>query len=245
MKKTLKELIKQKYNLDDKEINSLTMQGRVFVNNEKVLLTSLKFLDSDKIEIKFKKTKYVSRGAYKLKEAIEKFKLKIKNKVCLDIGSSTGGFVQILLENHAKKVYALDSGTNQLDFSLRVNENVVVYEKTNLKNMNPSMFVEKLDLVTCDVSFISLRHVFEICNKIFDYKIKLITLIKPQFEASSKYVANGGYVEQKYHEFILNKVINIAKKNNFHLLKAIIKSPILGEKSKNIEYLAFFEKQGD
>ncbi|CRH45817.1 TlyA family RNA methyltransferase [Mycoplasmopsis arginini] len=245
MKKTLKELIKEKFNLENKKIDSLAMQGKIFINNEKVFLASIKVDENCNIEIKDKSNKYVSRGAYKLKEAIEKFEIEVENKTCLDIGSSTGGFVQVLLENKANKVYALDSGTNQLDFSLRKNDKVVVYEKTNLKNINESLFDEVIELITCDVSFISLKRVFEVCNKIFLNGTKLMALIKPQFEASSKYVEPGGYVPEQHHEYIKNKILQIAKENNFVLIKPIIKSPILGEKSKNIEYLSFFEKQGE
>ncbi|WP_427867286.1 TlyA family RNA methyltransferase [Mycoplasmopsis arginini] len=245
MKKTLKELIKEKFNLEDKKIDSLAMQGKIFINNEKVFLASMKVDENCNIEIKEKNNKYVSRGAYKLKEAIEKFQIEIENKTCLDIGSSTGGFVQVLLENKANKVYALDSGTNQLDFFLRKNDKVVVYEKTNLKNINQSLFSEVIELITCDVSFISLKHVFEVCNKTFLNGTKLMALIKPQFEASSKYVEPGGYVPEQHHEYIKNKILQIAKENNFVLIKPIIKSPILGDKSKNIEYLSFFEKQGE
>ncbi|BAP39359.1 TlyA family RNA methyltransferase [Metamycoplasma canadense] len=243
MKKTLKELIKQKYNLDDKTIDSLAMQGKIFVNNEKIFLSSFKFKEDCKIEINDKKNKYVSRGAYKLKKAIEEFNIQPEDKICLDIGSSTGGFVQVLLEYKAKKVYALDSGTNQLDFSLRQNKNVFVYEKTNLKNITSEMFKEKIDLITCDVSFISLKNVFEICNRSFENGVKIMALIKPQFEASSKFVEPGGYVKEEHHEYIKNKIIRFANDNNFYLIKQIIKSPILGDKSKNIEYLSFFEKK--
>ncbi|MGX9339534.1 TlyA family RNA methyltransferase [Mycoplasma sp. 332] len=243
MKKTLKQLIKEKFLLDEKTIDSLAMQGRIIVNNEKVFYPTLRFSDDCVITIKQKKDNYVSRGAYKLKEAIKEYGINVEDKVCLDIGSSTGGFVQVLLENKARKVYALDSGTNQLAFSLRINDKVVVYEKTNLKVINNNLFGEDINLVTCDVSFISLKYVFEVCNKTFGNGVLLVALIKPQFEASSKYVEPGGYVPKQHHEYIINKVINIARENNFILLKPIIESPIRGEKSKNIEYLSFFVKQ--
>ncbi|MBN4089410.1 TlyA family RNA methyltransferase [Mycoplasma enhydrae] len=243
MKKTLKELIKIKHNLDDKTIDSIVMQGKIIVNGEKVFLSSLKFPEDSKIKIINYEKEYVSRGAYKLKEAITKFNIKVDNKVCLDIGSSTGGFVQVLLENNASKVYAVDSGTNQLDYSLRIKDNVFVYEKTNLKNLTENMFDENIDLITCDVSFISLKHVFEICNKIFNNNCQLVALIKPQFEASSKYVQPGGFVDKQHHKFIIDRVIEHAKKNDFVLVNEIVESPILGEKSKNIEYLSHFEKR--
>ncbi|ENY69310.1 Hemolysin A [Metamycoplasma auris 15026] len=243
MKFILKDLIKKKYDIDEKTIESLAMQGRIYVNNEKVFLASQKYDEKVNIRIEYQKEKYVSRGAYKLKEALEKFEINPKDLVCLDIGSSTGGFVQILLENNAKKVYALDVGTNQLDYSLRTNKKVVVYEKTNLKNIEKDLFLEDIDLITCDVSFISLKHVLLVCNKTFKNNVQLIVLIKPQFEASKKYVLPGGYVDEKHHDYIKNKIVEIAARNNFALQKEIIKSPILGDKSKNIEYLAYFKKK--
>ncbi|AZZ65469.1 TlyA family RNA methyltransferase [Metamycoplasma phocicerebrale] len=243
MKKTLKELLKLNFNFeDDKEIDSIVMQGKVIVNNEKILLSSLKFPENVKIRIINHKIPYVSRGAFKLKEALKQFKVDVNNKICLDIGSSTGGFVQVLLEAGASKVFALDSGTNQLDYSLRINEKVIVYEKTNIKNILSSMFNEKIDLITCDVSFISLKYVFEACSKTFEKIDNLIVLIKPQFEASSKYVEQGGFVKEEHHNFIINRVLEYANNYGFKLLNPIVKSPILGDKSKNIEYLANFQK---
>ncbi|WP_369085968.1 TlyA family RNA methyltransferase [Metamycoplasma spumans] len=242
MKKTLKQLVSSLHNIDEKMAEALIREGKVIANGEKVFLPSLKYdEEKSKIELIIEKKEYVSRGAYKLLGAIEKFNLDLSNLVCIDIGSSTGGFVQVLLENNAKKVYAIDSGTNQLDYSLRINDKVVVYEKTNLKNLNREMLKENLQFATCDVSFISLRHVFKICNEILDEGVRIMALIKPQFEAISKYVEEGGYVDIQHHEYIINKVLNFAKENNF-VLEKIDKSPITGEKSKNIEYISLFRK---
>ncbi|AWX69684.1 TlyA family RNA methyltransferase [[Mycoplasma] anseris] len=244
MRRTLLELIMEKENLDEFLAESWIREGYVIANGEKTFLPSLKFEENTfKYEIlKKNKNKYVSRAALKLIEAIKKFKIDIKNKVCLDIGSSTGGFVQVLLENQAKKVYAVDCGTNQLDYSLRTNPKIKIYEKTNLKNLTRSMFEEEIDFVSCDVSFISSKHVFKVCKEILNENTTLMLLIKPQFEASSKYVETGGFVKEEHHHYIINKVINFAKsfefKNEF-----IAKSPITGEKSKNIEYISLFRKE--
>ncbi|TPE57074.1 TlyA family RNA methyltransferase [[Mycoplasma] falconis] len=229
-------------NIDIKLAQALIREGKVIVNGDKVILPSLKFnLETIKIDFVGLDKQYVSRGAYKLLEAIQLFNIDLKNKVCLDIGSSTGGFVQVMLEAEANKVYAVDSGTNQLDYSLRINEKVKVYEQTNLKNLQLDMFDEKIDFVSCDVSFISLKHVFEVCSKILENHVKIMALIKPQFEASSKYVEEGGYVDPVHHEYIINKVVNFANVFGFKM-KSIALSPIKGEKSKNIEYISLFEK---
>ncbi|WP_412031426.1 TlyA family RNA methyltransferase [Metamycoplasma buccale] len=241
MKKIIDILI-EKFKLENNVAESLIRAGDVLVNDEKIILPSLKF-DEKNINIKLlNKKQYVSRGAFKLIAALKEFKINLQNFICLDIGSSTGGFVQVLLENGANKVYAVDVGTNQLDYKLRINEKVVVYEKTNLKNLNIDFFNEPLDLITCDVSFISLKHVFAVSQHLLESKKKIITLIKPQFEAISKYVSKGGFVDEIHHKYIIEKVISYAKKCNFNLLK-ISKSPILGGVSKNIEYLALFERK--
>ena len=132
MKKELIKILISKYpNKDEKLLISLIKEGKFIINNEKVFLPYLKF-DENNINIYYLESKqYVSRGAYKLLEAIDKFKLNLVDLICLDIGSSTGGFVQVELEKGAKKVYAIDVGTNQLDYSLRTNKNVILYEKTN------------------------------------------------------------------------------------------------------------------
>ncbi|MBN0970922.1 TlyA family RNA methyltransferase [Mycoplasma phocoeninasale] len=242
MKRTILEIIASKNRLTAKESEALIREGKVIVNGERILLPSLKFNEDDiEVIIKNPKKEYVSRGAYKLLGAIEQFSLDITNKVCIDIGSSTGGFVEVLLKNEAKKVYAIDSGTNQLDYSLRINPKVSVHEKTNLKNLKKSMFSDTIDFVTCDVSFISLKHVFLVCKDILEKDRCIMALIKPQFEASSKYVESGGLVKEEHHQYIIDKVTKFAAENNFQLEK-IARSPILGEKSKNIEYISLFRK---
>ncbi|MGY6171999.1 TlyA family RNA methyltransferase [Candidatus Mycoplasma pogonae] len=233
-------------NLVAKEIGDISFaeklirSGKVMVNNEIIMMPNQKVLLDAKIIIKETK-KWVSRGAFKLIKAIEVFELNFKDKIVLDIGASKGGFTQVALKNGAKKVYALDVGTNQLDYSLRIDPSVVVYEKTNLKNIEKNFFAESLDLVVCDVSFIGLKSVFEVLNKILDSNKQVLVLIKPQFEASSKYVADGGFVEIQYHQFLIDRVVNQANDLRFKLL-AITESPIKGNKSKNIEYLALFER---
>jgi len=183
----------------------------------------------------------VSRGAFKLLGALEEFDLDFNNKIVLDIGSSTGGFTHVALEHGAKKVYALDVGTNQLDYKLRSNDRVVSLEKTNLKTITPEMFSEKIDLIVTDVSFISLKHVFNVAKTLGDENFKIIALIKPQFEANSDQVQEGGFVPETLHEEIISKVKAYAEKNNFKMID-VKKSIIKGNKSKNQEYISLFER---
>ncbi|MBR2022688.1 MAG: TlyA family RNA methyltransferase, partial [Mycoplasmataceae bacterium] len=144
----------------------------------------------------------------------------------------------------AKKVYALDSGTNQLDFTLRQNEKVISLEKTNLKSINDDMFEEKIDFICCDVSFISVKKLFDVLSKtnVLANNNYVLILIKPQFEASSNIVEKGGFVNKIHHKDIIDSIISYAIKLNFIFL-SIIESPIKGNVSKNIEYLALFRKE--
>ena len=227
----------------NKEALGLIMSGNVLVNEEIIIKGSTKIKETDVIRIKSKK-KWVSRGSYKLLEAIEKFNLDLTNKICLDVGASTGGFTQVLLTNGVKKVYALDSGTNQLDFTLRQNEKVISLEKTNLKSINDDMFEEKIDFICCDVSFISVKKLFDVLSKtnVLANDNYVLILIKPQFEASSNIVEKGGFVNKIHHKDIIDSIISYAIKLNFIFL-SIIESPIKGNVSKNIEYLALFRKE--
>ncbi|XBE78277.1 TlyA family RNA methyltransferase [Mesomycoplasma ovipneumoniae] len=221
---------------------SLIKTGHVKVNNKICLLPAYKIKDLDQVTVEIKE-KYVSRGAIKLLWAYEKFGLDFKDKIVLDIGSSKGGFTQICLEKGAKKVYALDSGLNQLDYSLRIDPRVSVKEKTNIKYVTSDFFDEKIDIIVCDVSFISLKIVLNVVKNLLKKGQSCIALFKPQFEASSKYVQKGGYVLPEFHEFLINRLVEFAK-NDFDLVNST-KSPIKGLKSKNIEYFLHFIKKND
>lgn len=230
----LKQLLKT-----NKDAEGLIRSGNVMVNNEVVFIPSTKINETDNIKVKEQK-EWVSRGAYKLISAIEMFKLDFKNKVILDIGSSTGGFTQVALAHGAKFVNALDVGTNQLEYSLRVNKQVQVFEKTNLKTILPSMFKDKIDVIVTDVSFISLKYVFNVCKDLEPEFI--MALIKPQFEANSDQIITGGIAPQEIHEDIINKVKGYAEANDFILL-GYHESPIKGAKSKNTEYISLFKRK--
>lgn len=237
---SLLETLISNFNYTEKEARAVIMTGRVLVNNEPIIISSHKISKSDIVRIK-NIDKWVSRGAFKLLEAINCFKINLKNKICLDIGASKGGFTQVLLEFGAQKIYALDSGTNQLDYSLRINPKIVCLEKTNLKSINKNFFSSKLNFICADVSFISVKNIFNVLKQEFlANNVEIICLIKPQFEAPYSLVEKGGYVDEIHHKSIINNIIDYAKEKGFDLLK-IIKSPILGNKSKNIEYLGYFK----
>ncbi|UUD37044.1 hemolysin A [Mycoplasmopsis californica] len=222
---------------DFKKSQGLILSGRVFINNEKATSLNVLVREKDKVEI-LQKEHYVSRGAYKLLHAIETWKLDFKDKVVIDIGSSTGGFTQVSLEQGAKTVYCVDSGTNQLDYNLRQDARTIVLENTNLKILDQNLIPDAIDFIVCDVSFISLREVFKVAKLFKSKHLELILLIKPQFEALKEFVEDKGVVPVKFHNEIIEKVKNYDK-DNFAFI-ALETSPILGKKSKNTEYLAHF-----
>ena len=228
-------------NLSRNKIITLINKKLIKVNNKIINDKSHLVGDNDKIVIKKIKI-YVSRGAYKLLHALRYYKINLKNKVCLDIGCSTGGFSQVMLENKANFIYAIDVGYKQFNTKLLLSKRICLKEKTNFLNLNGSNFKHKIDFIACDVSFISLTKIIKHINKIFFYPFKLICLIKPEFELTPKIIAkNKGYVSSKYHKKVIEKILSLAKKLNFKI-NEVIKSPIIGAKKGNIEYLILLEK---
>lgn len=171
---------------------------------------------------------YVGRGAIKLDSAIKNFELDLKDLVCMDIGASTGGFTQIMLNEKAKKVYAIDVGTNQLVDSLLNDERVVSLENTNFRYLDFEVIGEKVDFISIDVSFISLKYIFENLYKFLKEDSKIVALIKPQFECEGKSLNKKGIVKsEKVIENVVEKVKLYALANKLEVLE-IIDSPILG-----------------
>lgn len=171
---------------------------------------------------------YVGRGAIKLDSAIKNFELDLKDFVCMDIGASTGGFTQIMLNEKAKKVYAIDVGTNQLVDSLLNDERVVSLENTNFRYLDFEVIGEKVDFISIDVSFISLKYIFENLYKFLKEDSKIVALIKPQFECEGKSLNKKGIVKsEKVIENVIEKVKLYALANKLEVLE-IIDSPILG-----------------
>lgn len=220
---------------------ALVMAGVVLVNEQKISKPSQEFLPSENIRLKGKslETKYVGRGGLKLEKALEEFQIEPKNYVCLDIGASTGGFTDCLLQNGANKVVTVDVGTNQLVWKLRNDERIEVRENTNARYLKPEDFNKKFDLIVMDVSFISVTKIFPALKNLLAENGKMIVLIKPQFEVGKGEVGKGGIVkETEKHERVVAEVIESARLNGLENL-GIIDSPILGADG-NKEFLGLF-----
>ncbi|MCS7201589.1 MAG: TlyA family RNA methyltransferase [Dictyoglomus sp.] len=217
------------------------MAGLVIVNGRLIDKPDMRFPTEVKIEIK-KSLPYVSKGGFKLKKALEIFKLNVKDFVVLDIGASTGGFTDCLLKEGAKKVYALDVGKGILHESLRNDPRVVVMEGVNARYIKSEDFQEKFDLITIDVSFISLLKIFPRLPNLLKECGKIIALIKPQFEAGPDKVKRGGIVRDlEVHVEIVKKIVNEVKSLNFFLENLTY---FFSKKGKgNIEYPSLFGKE--
>lgn len=220
------------------------MEGKVFVNNQKEDKPGTMIKEDAQVEFRGEKLKYVSRGGYKLEKAVNVFDIKLEDKVCIDIGASTGGFTDVMLQNGAKKVYAIDCGTNQLDYRLRTDDRVVPMENTNARYLTKENIDNSLiDFVTVDVSFISLDKIISVVYEVLKENGEAVLLIKPQFEAGKELVEKGGVVRsKKTHISVIKKVIEICKNNNFAIM-GLDYSPIKGP-AGNIEYLIYIVKNG-
>jgi 23S rRNA (cytidine1920-2'-O)/16S rRNA (cytidine1409-2'-O)-methyltransferase len=218
----------------------LVMAGEVEVNGQLVHKPADRFSSDCQISLR-NKPKYVSRGGLKLEKALEEFQINdIRGRICADIGASTGGFSDCLLKNGAKKVYAVDVGFGQLHQSLRDNPSIIVMERTNVKSIRE--FPESIEFVTIDVSFISLKRVIPIVKLWSDKKIiRVLALIKPQFEVGRKIAAKGKGVirDKREHEKVKKDIIAFAKDEGFEFL-GITDSPITGPKG-NVEFLSYFQ----
>ncbi|MBQ5312625.1 MAG: TlyA family RNA methyltransferase [Oscillospiraceae bacterium] len=215
---------------------ALIMAGVVYVNNQKVDKAGYMVKDADKVEVRGKDLKYVSRGGYKLEKAIELYGLDLTDKICMDIGASTGGFTDCMLQNGAKKVYSVDVGYGQLAWKLRTDERVVNMEKTNIRNVTAEDLDEKINFFSVDVSFISLKHIFPVAFAISTEDVTGACLVKPQFEAGKEKVGKKGVVrDSAVHKEVIENVIGYAHQNGF-FVKELTFSPIKGPEG-NIEFL--------
>lgn len=237
-----------KFIVDNKLVNSrnkaqhLITNGCVLVNN--IIVNNKHYeINENDVVIVNDVGQYVSRGAYKLLHALTTWKINLTDQVVLDIGASTGGFTQVCLNMNALKVYAVDVGTNQIDKKLKENKKIVVYEQTNFKTLVLSMFEEKIDYIVADLSFISLTTLIEKINQLFNYPLKMIFLIKPQFELGKDVVSrfNGVIREPKLWNKAVVKIKQSVIKHNFKI-NGIIPSPIKGN-SGNTEFLIYCEKK--
>ena len=226
------------------QAKAVIMAGEVFVNGEREDKAGTTFDEKVDIVVKSNKQKYVSRGGFKLEKAINCWPIDLKDKICMDIGSSTGGFTDCMLQNGASKVYAVDVGTNQLAWSLRSNEKVVSMEKTNIRYLTSDQVNDKIQFASVDVSFISLCKILVPARELLEDKAQMVCLIKPQFEAGREKVGKKGVVrDKKVHIEVIEQVMLFAYNNKFDILD-INFSPIKGPEG-NIEYLIYIQKNSE
>ena len=222
---------------------AMIMAGVVLVNEHRVEKPSETYQDDVPIRIKGEspESRYVSRGGLKLEKALEEFHIDAAGFCCLDIGSSTGGFTDCLLRHGAERVYAIDSGTNQLAWKLRNDPRVEVRENTNARDLKPNDFQAAFDLIVMDVSFISVTKIFPALMDLLARGGRIITLIKPQFEVGRGEVGKGGIVrEPEKHERVVREINEFAGKLGLACL-GVIESPILGAEG-NKEFLSLYER---
>lgn len=223
---------------------ALILEGLVLVNDTKTDKAGTLVDSSSDLKI-LQTLPYVSRGGLKLEAALRDFNIDITGRTAMDVGASTGGFTDCLLQNHIKKVYAVDVGYGQLAWKLRNNPKVILLEKTNIRYLARDTIPSKIDIATIDVSFISLLKVIPKVMQFLSPAGEIIALIKPQFEASRKDVGKGGVIknETKRTE-IVNAIIKEVEKMGFEV-KGVIKSPLKGPKG-NVEFLIYLKlKQND
>lgn len=223
---------------------ALIMSGIVFVNEQKADKAGEMISPDAKVEVRGHDIGYVSRGGLKLEKAMRAFPLTPNGKVCMDIGASTGGFTDCMLQNGARKVYAVDVGYGQLAWKLRTDERVVNMERTNIRNVTLDMLEEPVEFFSVDVSFISLKHIFPVAQAVTADHATGVCLVKPQFEAGREKVGKKGVVrEPETHREVILQAAGYAAANGFSVL-GLDYSPIKGPEG-NIEFLLFVEKAAD
>ncbi len=220
---------------------ALIMAGQVFVDGQREDKAGSSFDENVTIEIHGKTLKYVSRGGLKLEKAMEQFALSLDGMICMDIGASTGGFTDCMLQNGASKVYSVDVGYGQFAWKLRQDERVVCMEKTNIRYVTPDDIDDVLDFASVDVSFISLTKVLPAAKELLCEHGEMVCLIKPQFEAGREKVGKKGVVrDPAVHEEVIEKVITFANEIGFGVCHLDF-SPVKGPEG-NIEYLLHIRK---
>ena len=219
----------------------MIMEGNVFVENQREDKAGATFDTEAEITVKGNTLKYVSRGGLKLEKAMTHFGITLEGKVCMDIGASTGGFTDCMLQNGAVKVYSVDVGYGQFAWKLRQDPRVVCMEKTNIRYVTPADIDDVLDFASVDVSFISLTKVLIPARELLRDGGEMVCLIKPQFEAGREKVGKKGVVRDKAgHEEVVEQIIEFASQNGF-FVKNLEYSPIKGPEG-NIEYLVYIRK---
>ena len=217
------------------------MAGKIFVDGQRIDKAGEKVSVNSEIIFKGQEIPYVSRGGLKLEEAMKEFNITLNDKVCMDIGASTGGFTDCMLQNNAKKVFSVDVGYGQFAWKLRTDERVVCMERTNIRYVKPEDIGVKLDFASIDVSFISLKKIMPATKELLDDKGEVVALIKPQFEAGREKVGKKGVVRDiNVHKEVVMDIVTFLIKEDFNIL-GVSFSPIKGPEG-NIEYLVYFSK---
>lgn len=246
MKKERLDVLLVKRNLapSREKAKAVIMSGNVYVEGQKEDKPGTTFSEESRIEVRGHALPYVSRGGLKLEKALKNFNVSVEGRVCTDVGSSTGGFTDCMLQNGAKKVFAIDVGRGQLDWKLRQDSRVVCMEKTNIRYVRPEDIGEPVDFSSIDVSFISLTKVLVPIREYLTQDGEIVALIKPQFEAGREKVGKKGVVREKStHLEVIRMVTEYAREQGFDVLELEF-SPIRGPEG-NIEYLVHLKKCGE
>lgn len=239
MKIRLDELLRRRGFTDSREkARALILEGKVIVNGQKIEKPGTMVQESVEITICGNTLPYVSRGGLKLEQALKEFSIDVKEKVAMDVGAGTGGFTDCLLQHGAKRVYAVDVGYGQLAWRLRVDPRVILIEKTNIRYLQKERIPEEIDIITVDVSFISLKLVIPKVLEFLKSQGEIIALIKPQFEVGKGEVDRGGVIKDpEKRKKVVQEIKNFFESLNLKV-KGITQSPIHGQKG-NIEYLIY------
>ena len=236
-------LVEQGYFTSRERAKATIMAGKVLVNEVKIEKAGTMVPADGRIRILGEIHPFVSRGGLKLQKGLAEFQISLKDLVMADIGASTGGFTDCALQAGAKKVYAIDVGYGQLDWKIRQDDRVVVWERTNIRNVTKEDFTDSIDFVGIDVSFISLSLVLPVVKEILAPTGKVICLIKPQFEAGKERIGKNGVIrEKKIHQDVLKEVLSKIVEIGFSL-QGLSFSPIRGPEG-NIEFLAYLDLSG-
>ncbi len=220
---------------------AIIMAGQVYVNNQKADKAGTEIRENDLLEVRGKTLPYVSRGGLKLEKAMKVFPINLENKICMDVGASTGGFTDCMLQNGASKVYSIDVGYGQLAWKLRTDSRVVNLERTNFRYVTHEQVKDVIDFASVDVSFISLKLILPVLNSLLADNGQAVCLIKPQFEAGREKVGKKGVVRDlSVHLEVVEKVISLAVQNGFDVM-GLDFSPVKGPEG-NIEYLIYLNK---
>lgn len=233
-------LVKRNLAASREKAKAIIMTGNVFVNGQREDKAGSTFKEDALIEVKGNPMKYVSRGGYKLEKAVDLWQVPLQDKICMDVGSSTGGFTDCMLQNGARKVYAIDVGTNQLAWKLRQDERVISMEKTNIRYVTTEDIADSIDFFSVDVAFISLKKVLEPVKALLTPEGQGVCLVKPQFEAGREKVGKKGVVrDPKVHREVLEQIMQYVLSIGFDILELSF-SPIKGPEG-NIEYLLYIQ----